>query len=278
MLEVCNLKKSFNNKKVLEDVNFKLKPGEIVCLLGKNGSGKTTIINCILKMLKQDSGHIFLDGLNIDEYDSKRYFSNISSLLESSINVYNYLTAMENIEYFSGLLDINIDYDYINFLLDIFSLSECKDKNVGTFSLGMRQKLAIIISLLSEPKVLLLDEPTLGLDIESKISIIKILKNLAINKNISILITTHQIDVVEKIKGRVILLKSGKIENFSLNKFKSKFLLKYKYNSEIITREVDSDLIDILTNIKLENLIEISKLDVNLEDIVMEKLNEFNKS
>lgn len=278
MLEVCNLKKSFNNKKVLEDVNFKLKPGEIVCLLGKNGSGKTTIINCILKMLKQDSGNIFLDGLNIDEYDSKRYFSNISSLLESSINVYNYLTAMENIEYFSGLLDINIDYDYINFLLDIFSLSEYKDKNVGTFSLGMRQKLAIIISLLSEPKVLLLDEPTLGLDIESKISIIKILKNLAINKNISILITTHQIDVVEKIKGRVILLKSGKIENFSLNKFKSKFLLKYKYNSEIITREVDSDLIDILTNIKLENLIEISKLDVNLEDIVMEKLNEFNKS
>lgn len=278
MLEVCNLKKSFKNNKVLDDVNFILNPGEIVCLLGKNGSGKTTIINCILKMLKQDNGKILLDGLDIYEYDSKKYFSKVSSLLESSMNVYNYLTAMENIEYFSGLLNIEINYNYINSLLDKFSLYEFKDKNVGTYSLGMRQKLAIIISLLSEPKLLLLDEPTLGLDIESKISIIKILRDLAINKNISILITTHQIDVVEKINGRIILLKSGKIENFNLNKFENKFLIKYKNNSEIITKEVGLDIIEFLNSINLDDLIEINKLEINLEDIVMEKLNESSKS
>lgn len=278
MLEVCNLKKSFKNNKVLDNVNFILNPGEIVCLLGKNGSGKTTIINCILKMLKQDNGKILLDGLDIYEYDSKKYFSKVSSLLESSINVYNYLTAMENIEYFSGLLNIEINYNYINSLLDKFSLYEFKDKNVGTYSLGMRQKLAIIISLLSEPKILLLDEPTLGLDIESKISIIKILKDLAINKNISILITTHQIDVVEKINGRIILLKSGKIENFNLNKFENKFLIKYKNNSEIITKEVGLDIKEFLNSINLDDLIEINKLEINLEDIVMERLNESSKS
>lgn len=278
MLEVCNLKKSFKNNKVLDNVNFILNPGEIVCLLGKNGSGKTTIINCILKMLRQDNGKILLDGLDIYEYDSKKYFSKVSSLLESSINVYNYLTAMENIEYFSGLLNIEINYNYINSLLDKFSLYEFKDKNVGTYSLGMRQKLAIIISLLSEPKILLLDEPTLGLDIESKISIIKILKDLAINKNISILITTHQIDVVEKINGRIILLKSGKIENFNLNKFENKFLIKYKNNSEIITKEVGLDIKEFLNSINLDDLIEINKLEINLEDIVMERLNESSKS
>lgn len=278
MLEVCNFKKSFKNNKVLDDVNFILNPGEIVCLLGKNGSGKTTIINCILKMLKQDNGKILLDGLDIYEYDSKKYFSKVSSLLESSINVYNYLTAMENIEYFSGLLNIEINYNYINSLLDKFSLYEIKDKNVGTYSLGMRQKLAIIISLLSEPKLLLLDEPTLGLDIESKISIIKILKDLAINKNISILITTHQIDVVEKINGRIILLKSGKIENFNLNKFENKFLIKYKNNSEIVTKEVGLDIIEFINSINLDDLIEINKLEINLEDIVMERLNESSKS
>jgi hypothetical protein len=278
MLEVCNLKKTFEDNEVLKDVNFKLENGEIVCLLGKNGSGKSTLINCILRMLQQDSGHILFDDIEISDYNSKKYFSEVSALLESSANVYNYLTAMQNIEYFSGLLNIDVNYEYVNFLLNKFSIYEFKNKKVGTYSLGMRQKLAIIISLLSEPKLLLLDEPTLGLDIESKVSIIKILKDLAIQKKISILLTTHQIDVVEKINGRVILLKDGMIENFSLHEYEKKFMIKYKEGSKIVSKQVSGNIINTLYSIKLENIIEINRAEIDLEEILMEKLNESNKS
>lgn len=278
MLEVCNLKKTFEDNEVLKDVNFKLEDGEIVCLLGKNGSGKSTLINCILRMLQQDSGHILFDDIEISDYNSKKYFSEVSALLESSANVYNYLTAMQNIEYFSGLLNIDVNYEYVNFLLNKFSIYEFKNKKVGTYSLGMRQKLAIIISLLSEPKLLLLDEPTLGLDIESKVSIIKILKDLAIQKKISILLTTHQIDVVEKINGRVILLKDGMIENFSLHEYEKKFMIKYKEGSKIVSKQVSGNIINTLYSIKLENIIEINRAEIDLEEILMEKLNESNKS
>ncbi|WP_243344192.1 ABC transporter ATP-binding protein [Anaerococcus sp. AGMB09787] len=278
MLEVCNLKKTFGDNEVLKDVNFKLENGEIVCLLGKNGSGKSTLINCILRMLQQDSGHILFDNIEISDYNSKKYFSEVSALLESSANVYSYLTAMQNIEYFSGLLNIDVNYEYVNFLLNKFSIYEFKNKKVGTYSLGMRQKLAIIISLLSEPKLLLLDEPTLGLDIESKVSIIKILKDLAIQKKISILLTTHQIDVVEKINGRVILLKDGMIEDFSLHEYEKKFMIKYKEGSKIVSKQVSGNIINTLYSIKLENIIEINRAEIDLEEILMEKLNESNKS
>lgn len=278
MLEVCNLKKTFGDNEVLKDVNFKLENGEIVCLLGKNGSGKSTLINCILRMLQQDSGHILFDNIEISDYNSKKYFSEVSALLESSANVYSYLTAMQNIEYFSGLLNIDVNYEYVNFLLNKFSIYEFKNKKVGTYSLGMRQKLAIIISLLSEPKLLLLDEPTLGLDIESKVSIIKILKDLALQKKISILLTTHQIDVVEKINGRVILLKDGMIEDFSLHEYEKKFIIKYKEGSKIVSKQVSGNIINTLYSIKLENIIEINRAEIDLEEILMEKLNESNKS
>ncbi|MDY3006358.1 ABC transporter ATP-binding protein [Anaerococcus porci] len=260
----------------MRDVNFKLNNGEIVCLLGKNGSGKITIINCILKMLEFDGGNILYNNIDINKYNNNDYFSKVSALLESSTNVYNYLTAIENIAYFSGLLKIDMNYSYVNFLLDKFSIYDFKDKKVGTYSLGMKQKLSIIISLLSNPELILLDEPTLGLDIESKLSIIEILKELVSDKKISILLTTHQLDVVEKINGRVILLKSGKIENFNIGNYHNKFIIKYRENSKIATKEVTGDIIPILKKIKLENLIEINRnrKEIQLEDIVMEKLNE----
>lgn len=108
MLKIDRINKKYNEKHVLEDVSFVIKQGEIVTLLGANGSGKTTVINCILKMIKPNSGNILYMGKNIFNIKNKNYFKDISVLLESSSNVYDCLTGMQNIKYFCGLSRLNL--------------------------------------------------------------------------------------------------------------------------------------------------------------------------
>ena len=107
MLEIKGLKKSFKAKEVLKNLNLSIKEGVIVCLLGNNGAGKTILINCILRMIQADAGSILLDGRHIFTYKNEEYFSKVNALLESSVNVYDYLTGWQNIEYFSGLLKLD---------------------------------------------------------------------------------------------------------------------------------------------------------------------------
>ena len=214
MLKITNLRKSFRSKEVLKDVSFEVKKGEIVRLLGNNGAGKTTIINCILKMLKPDSGEIQLDGKAIDKCKNSEYFNKVSALLESSTNVYNYLTGRQNIKYFASLSNIDSKSEDIEKYIDDFELREAIDKPVGEYSRGMQQKPALIISLMQSPKLLSLDEPTLGLDIKSKNSVIDNLNRLIKEKGMAVILTTHQMEVVQKLSGRVLILKYGVVKDF----------------------------------------------------------------
>ena len=214
MLKITNLRKSFRSKEVLKDVSFEVKKGEIVRLLGNNGAGKTTIINCILKMLKPDSGEIELDGKAIDKCKNSEYFNKVSALLESSTNVYDYLTGRQNIKYFASLSNIDSKSEDIEKYIDDFELKEAIDKPVGEYSRGMQQKPALIISLMQSPKLLLLDEPTLGLDIKSKNSVIDNLNRLIKEKGMAVILTTHQMEVVQKLSGRVLILKCGVVKDF----------------------------------------------------------------
>ncbi|ESL04214.1 putative sodium extrusion ABC transporter, ATP-binding protein NatA [Catonella morbi ATCC 51271] len=214
MLKITNLRKSFRSKEVLKDVSFEVKKGEIVRLLGNNGAGKTTIINCILKMLKPDSGEIELDGKAIDKCKNSEYFNKVSALLESSTNVYDYLTGRQNIKYFASLSNIDSKSEDIEKYIDDFELREAIDKPVGEYSRGMQQKPALIISLMQSPKLLLLDEPTLGLDIKSKNSVIDNLNRLIKEKGMAVILTTHQMEVVQKLSGRVLILKYGVVKDF----------------------------------------------------------------
>lgn len=220
MLEIKNLKKSFKKKEVLRGVNFSVNPGEIVCLLGNNGAGKTTLINCILKMIKPDSGIIELDGKSIFDYKNRAYFSQVGALLETSSNIYDYLTGMQNIEYFAGLM--NLDTSSLkksDRYIDEFKLRSAIHNPAGDYSRGMQQKLALIIALMASPKLLLLDEPTLGLDIESKLSVIDILNNVVKEEQMSVILTTHQMEVVQKLNSRILILKNGMVSGFDLADF-----------------------------------------------------------
>ena len=220
MLEIKNLKKSFKRKEVLRGVNFSVNPGEIVCLLGNNGAGKTTLINCILKMIKPDSGIIELDGKNIFDYKNRTYFSQVGALLETSSNIYDYLTGMQNIEYFAGLMNLDTSsLKKADRYIDEFKLRSAIHNPAGDYSRGMQQKLALIIALMASPKLLLLDEPTLGLDIESKLSVIDILNNVVKEEQMSVILTTHQMEVVQKLNSRILILKNGMVSGFDLADF-----------------------------------------------------------
>lgn len=149
MLEIKNIRKSFKNKEVLKDVSFSVREGEIVCLLGNNGAGKTTIINCILRMIKLDSGTILLNGKDITKYKNTEYFSNVNALLESSVNIYDYLTGRQNIDYFAGLMNINKKLSVINTLNEIIK-TEKISVILTTHQMDVVQKLNSRILILKD--------------------------------------------------------------------------------------------------------------------------------
>ena len=277
MLEIKGLKKSFKAKEVLKNLNLSIKEGEIVCLLGNNGAGKTTLINCILRMIQADAGSIFLDGRDIFTYKNEEYFSKVNALLESSVNVYDYLTGWQNIEYFSGLQNIDSGNEKIKTYISLFELEEAIHEAVGTYSRGMRQKLALLIALMSSPKLLLLDEPTLGLDIQSKLSVIQILNTIIKTEKIAVLLTSHQMDVVQKLQSRILILKDGVVHAFDKTDYEDKDLYTVSY---IKDNELERDTLrgifqDIYQSycVKYE-IMEIKKKQRDLEEILLEVFHE----
>lgn len=277
MLEIKGLKKRFKAKEVLKNLNLSINEGEIVCLLGNNGAGKTTLINCILRMLQADAGSIFLAGRDISTYKNEEYFSKVNALLESSVNVYDYLTGWQNIEYFSGLLNIDSGNEKIKTYISLFELEGAIHEDVGTYSRGMRQKLALLIALMSSPKLLLLDEPTLGLDIQSKLSVIQILNAIIKTEKIAVLLTSHQMDVVQKLQSRILILKDGVVHAFDKTDYEDKDLYTVSYIKDSV---MESDTIrgsfqDIYQSYygKYE-LMEIRKKERDLEEILLEVFHE----
>ena len=277
MLEIKGLKKSFKAKEVLKNLNLSINEGEIVCLLGNNGAGKTTLINCILRMLQADAGSIFLAGRDISTYKNEEYFSKVNALLESSVNVYDYLTGWQNIEYFSGLQNIDSGNEKIKTYISLFELKEAIHEAVGTYSRGMRQKLALLIALMSSPKLLLLDEPTLGLDIQSKLSVIQTLNTIIKTEKIAVLLTSHQMDVVQKLQSRILILKDGVVHAFDKTDYEDKDLYTVSYIKDSV---MESDTIrgsfqDIYQSYygKYE-IMEIRKKERDLEEILLEVFHE----
>ena len=277
MLEIKGLKKSFKAKEVLKNLNLSIKEGEIVCLLGNNGAGKTTLINCILRMIQADAGSILLDGRDIFTYKNKEYFSEVNALLESSVNVYDYLTGWQNIEYFSGLLNIDSGNEKIKTYISLFELEEAIHEAVGTYSRGMRQKLALLIALMSSPKLLLLDEPTLGLDIQSKLSVIQILNTIIKIEKISVLLTSHQMDVVQKLQSRILILKDGVVHEFDKTDYEDKDLYMVSFIKDNVPEcdTVRGSFQDIYQSYyKKYEILEIKKKERDLEEILLEVFHE----
>jgi len=274
MYRVSKLGKSYRKKAdlVLKGLSFDVHRGEILGILGANGAGKTTLIKLLLRALEASSGKIEFVGDDLSKIPLRKYYKDVSAVLEGNRNVYWYLTGFQNIEYFGRLKqldDIKIA-EKADKLLKTFDLYDARNQIAGNYSRGMLQKLSIIIAMLDDPEVLFLDEPTLGLDIMTKKAVMNDLKHLAEEKKTTIVITSHQLDVIDAITDRVLVLENGGIAYIGKT---SDFKQMYSENKYTLTVNGTVDRRDIaFDNYTIEEretttditLNDISRRDINL--------------
>lgn len=213
-----NISKSFGEHQIIEDLNIEITRGEIVSFVGANGTGKSTILKMIAGLIYQDSGNIYVFGINNQK---KKNLDLCEFVMESGQGYYGYLSAYENARYFFGLNKIRyqlIEKEFLD-LCQRFDFKQHLDKKVDALSQGNRQKLALIVALIIQPEVLLLDEPTNGLDSKS----IHILSQVLLEykqKNMTILMTSHDMSFMKAMNSRTIFIKNRNIAlDTSINQY-----------------------------------------------------------
>nr|WP_093857990.1 ABC transporter ATP-binding protein [Tenuibacillus multivorans] len=196
----------------VDGVSFDVYRGEILGLLGPNGAGKTTTIKSICGLLKPNGGAVYINGLDSSKNRLKA-LNDISAVLEGNRNLYWRLTVKENLEYFIGNRGVSRKQAQgkINELLDLFNLKSKENELVSSLSRGMQQKLAIAVALLADTEVLLLDEPTLGLDVETGYEVREMLKRIVKEQGKTIIISTHDMPVVQDLCERTVIINGGKV-------------------------------------------------------------------
>lgn len=206
LLETRNLTKSFHGRKVINNLNLRVMKGDIYGFLGRNGQGKTTTIRLITGLIFPDSGEVLVNGHALRN-DFKKAISNIGAIVESP-SFYGYLSGYDNLKLMANLVP-GVTKDRIDEVLDMVRLSSRAKDKVKTYSLGMKQRLGIANALLSNPKLIILDEPTNGLDPQGMREIKEMIVQLAAESKITFFISSHLLHEVEQICNRVGIIDHG---------------------------------------------------------------------
>lgn len=208
VLELKNIYKNLNKKNILNDINFKINEGEILGLIGPNGAGKTTTIKLILGLQKIDSGEITINGYNVMS-NFEKAIDKVGAIVENP-DFYMYLSGRDNLKLTANLFK-DIDNKKIDEIVKRLGLENRINDKVSTYSLGMRQRLGIAETLLISPNLLILDEPTNGLDPEGIKELRDLLITLAKEDKIAILISSHNLLELENLCTNVCILQNGKV-------------------------------------------------------------------
>lgn len=213
MLEVKNIVKSFDKKQILNNINFKVKNGEKVIIIGPSGSGKSTFLRCLNFLETIDSGEIIFEGKQINEKTNlDEYRQNIGMVFQS-FNLFNHLTVKENIMLAPVTLKLKSKEDAEKIakeLLKKINLSSKANKYPNQLSGGEKQRVAIVRALAMNPKVMLFDEPTSALDPEMVGEVLNLMKDLA-NNGMTMVIVTHEMEFAKEIGSRIVFMDKGKI-------------------------------------------------------------------
>lgn len=220
-IQVKGLQKSYNKLQVLKGVDFEVEKGSIFALLGSNGAGKTTIVKILTTLLKPDGGTAIVNGFNVvTEPDKVRQSISLTGQFAAVDEI---LTGRENLIMIARLWHLKNPRQVADDLLNRFGLNDAADRRVSTYSGGMRRRLDIAMSLVGEPQIIFLDEPTTELDPEARIEVWKIVKELA-DRGRTVFLTTQYLEEAEQLADRIAILHEGKIiANGTLDELKKLF-------------------------------------------------------
>ena len=208
VLKCENLHKSFRKKEILKNVSLEVCSGDILGFIGPNGAGKTTTIKLILGLQKIDSGKVIINGYDIQK-DFEKAIAKVGAIIENP-DLYMYMSGYDNLKLISNLYP-NVDLKRIEEVIDLVGLRNRIDDKVSKYSLGMRQRLGVAQAILHKPNLLILDEPTNGLDPEGIKDLRELLIRLAKEEGMGILISSHNLAELESFCNKVSIIKNGSI-------------------------------------------------------------------
>ena len=266
ILEVKDVNKYFGSKQVLKDVSFGIKRGEILGFIGPNGAGKTTTIKLILGLQSISSGDVFINGYDIKKEFSKA-IANVGAIVESP-DLYMYLTGRKNLELISNMYKY-VTKERIDEVIKLVGLENRIDDKVSKYSLGMRQRLGIAAAIIHKPNVLILDEPTNGLDPEGIKELRDLIKFLAKKEKRGVLISSHNLAELESFVTDVCLIQNGSIISISSIK-EIKHLEKNVYSFKLDKTEgINAEILNADVTIIDDMHINISLNEEKVPDIVL---------
>lgn len=209
-IKVRNISKTIGRRKILDNISFDIYENEIVGLVGKNGAGKSTLLKIMTGLYSYDEGEIYYYNYNL-KTDYEKAMSIVGTLIENP-DMYSNLSGKKNLELFKTMFK-GIDEGTIEEIVRIVEMEKYLGKKFKTYSLGMKERLGIASSLINKPKILILDEPTNGLDREGIKNIMKMLKEL---KDTTIIISSHMLSDIEELCNKIIFINDGKIDSIKI--------------------------------------------------------------
>ncbi len=210
-IEIKNLYKNYKNFKAVNNLNFKIDTGSIIGLLGPNGCGKTTTIGMILGLIKPTKGEILINGKNVENENSRIEVLERMNFISPYVELPKKLTVRENLIVYGRMYEVKDLKNQIKKLVDELNLGEFENKKTGELSSGQKNRVSLAKSLINSPQILLLDEPTASLDPDTGDYIRSYIENYAKINNTTILLASHNMDEVERLCSKIMMMKGGKI-------------------------------------------------------------------
>ena len=210
-IKINNLSKKYKETLVVKNINFELKKGSIVGLLGPNGCGKTTTIGMILGLIKPSFGNIFINGVNIEKEKNRTKILEKVNFISPYVELPKKLTIEENLKVYGKLYGVNNLNEKIPNLMQDLNLIEFRNRKTGELSSGQKNRVSLAKALINEPEILLLDEPTASLDPDVGDYIRTYIEKFASKKNTTILLASHNMNEVERLCSEVMMMKKGEI-------------------------------------------------------------------
>lgn len=210
MLKIENLTKIYGTKKAVDNLSLEIKPGEICGFIGHNGAGKTTTLKSVVGILNFDEGEIYVDGKSIK--DNPIECKKVIAYIPDNPDLYDFMSGIQYLNFIADIFEVPTDVrnEKINKYADLFGLTEDLAQPIAAYSHGMKQKLAIIAALAHDPKLIIMDEPFVGLDPIAAHAVKQIMREICDNGG-AIFFSTHVLEVAEKLCDKVVIIKEGKL-------------------------------------------------------------------